>query len=50
LLSDQLPLPREDRINMAVRELGFQKRGRIIVERLNWAFNRAQSLGVNEED
>lgn len=42
LLSDGLPLAREDRISQAVTELGFRRRGRLIVERLNAAFDQAE--------
>lgn len=42
ILSDGYQLDRDTRIGQAITELGFKKRGRIIVERLNRAFKQAQ--------
>jgi very-short-patch-repair endonuclease/DNA polymerase III delta prime subunit len=42
LLSDGLLLAREDRILQAIQELGFSRRGKIIVVRLHAAFDLAQ--------
>lgn len=42
LMSDGLPLDRETRVRQALTELGFQKRGRRIGERLDAAVKRAQ--------
>jgi very-short-patch-repair endonuclease len=49
LLSDRLPLDRETRIDQAIQELGFKRRGRKIVERINAGFDRAERLVVGEE-
>ncbi|WP_433185684.1 AAA domain-containing protein [Actinoallomurus sp. CA-150999] len=46
LLSDGLLLPREDRISEAIQELGFSRRGKIIVERLNAAFDEARQQHI----
>ena len=43
LLDDGLQVDRETRIGQAMKELGFQKRGKNIVERLNYAFDQAQA-------
>lgn len=42
LLSDGLQIAREDRIVEAVNELGFRRRGSLIVQRLHTAFTQAQ--------
>jgi very-short-patch-repair endonuclease len=42
LLADQLPLDRETRIDEAIRELGYQRRGKKIVERIGAALDRVQ--------
>jgi hypothetical protein len=44
MLRDGLQIPREDRIRAAIDELGFKRRGRHIVERLENAFDQAQAL------
>ena len=43
LLDDGLQIDRETRVGQAMKELGFQKRGKNIVERLNHAFDQAQA-------
>jgi very-short-patch-repair endonuclease len=43
LLDDGLQIDRETRVAQAMKELGFQKRGKNIVERLNYAFDQAQA-------
>ncbi|MEV0538090.1 hypothetical protein, partial [Kitasatospora sp. NPDC050463] len=40
----QYQLDRDTRISQAMTELGFRKRGRIIVERLNQAFDHSQQF------
>ncbi|MFE0686569.1 AAA domain-containing protein [Streptomyces xiamenensis] len=42
ILGDGFQLDRDARIGEAIAELGFKKRGRIIVERLTQAFDQAQ--------
>ncbi|TCP53050.1 uncharacterized protein DUF4011 [Tamaricihabitans halophyticus] len=49
LISDELQLDRDERIGQAMGELGFQKRGRKIVERLGRAVEIAQHLADEEE-
>jgi very-short-patch-repair endonuclease len=49
LLADRLPLDRETRIDQALQELGFQRRGKKIVERINVALDRAGRLVMSEE-
>ncbi|HEX3959444.1 MAG TPA: AAA domain-containing protein [Trebonia sp.] len=44
LLRDRLQLPRDERIGQAMTELGFQKRGRVIVDRLDNALAEAQRI------
>jgi hypothetical protein len=48
LLSDGFQLDRDTRINQAITELGFKKRGRVIVERLTRAFEQAQHTADKE--
>jgi very-short-patch-repair endonuclease len=48
LLRDRRQLPRDERIRQAMEELEFHKRGRIIVERLNQAFDEAQTIHDRE--
>ncbi|MGW1543278.1 AAA domain-containing protein [Streptomyces sp. NPDC002309] len=48
LLSDGFQLDRDTRITQAMTELGFKKRGRIIVERLTRAFEHAQHTADKE--
>ncbi|MFE0209049.1 AAA domain-containing protein [Streptomyces sp. NPDC058985] len=43
LLDDGFQLDRDTRITQALTELGFKKRGRVIVERLTRAFEEAQA-------
>ncbi|GDY33399.1 AAA domain-containing protein [Gandjariella thermophila] len=50
LLADRLPLDRETRIDQAIQQLGFRRRGRKIVERINAAFDHAERLGTAEEN
>lgn len=49
LVSDRLPLDRQQRITQAMDELGFQRRGKKIVERLGRAVDIAQNLADKEE-
>lgn len=49
LISDGLPLDRQERVRQAMRELGFQKRGRKIRERLERAVDVAQALADKDE-
>ncbi|MGW9031770.1 AAA domain-containing protein [Streptomyces sp. NPDC055722] len=49
LLSDGFQLDRDTRINQAITELGFKKRGRVIVERLTRAFEQAQHTADKEQ-
>ena len=49
LLKDDLALTRDDRINQAIAELGFQRRGKIIVERLSKAIGEAQQTLEGEK-
>jgi hypothetical protein len=42
LLSDGLPMPRQDRLTEAIRELGFLKRGSRIVQRVTEALRQAE--------
>lgn len=49
LISDGLPLDREERIDQALNDLGFQRRGPRIVERLRHAAGIAQQLADGEE-
>ncbi|TDC90966.1 DUF4011 domain-containing protein [Saccharopolyspora aridisoli] len=49
LLSDGLPLDREERITQAIQELGYRRRGRKIAERLTRAAQIAQHLADKEE-
>ena len=44
LLGDQLALSREERIDQAIPELGLQNHGKVIVDRLDRAFQRAQRI------
>jgi len=44
LLRDGRQLARDERIGQAMEELGFQKRGNIIVARLSEALGRAQTI------
>ena len=44
LFRDGRQLPRDERIGQAIEELGFQKRGSIIVARLSEALGRAQTI------
>lgn len=48
LLSDGFQLDRDTRITQAITELGFKKRGRVIVERLTHAFEQAQHAADKE--
>ncbi|MEU1044049.1 hypothetical protein ABZ400_02690 [Streptomyces sp. NPDC005897] len=48
LLSDGFQLDRETRITQAMTELGFKKRGRLIVEHLTRAFDQAQHTADQE--
>ncbi|MFJ5278680.1 AAA domain-containing protein [Streptomyces parvulus] len=48
LLSDGFQLDRETRITQAMTELGFKKRGRLIVENLTRAFDQAQHTADQE--
>ncbi|MFE2743398.1 AAA domain-containing protein [Streptomyces scopuliridis] len=48
LLSDGYQLDRDTRISQAIAELGFKKRGRVIVERLTRAFEQAQQAADRE--
>ncbi|MBK3571430.1 hypothetical protein, partial [Streptomyces sp. MBT62] len=48
LLSDGFQLDRDTRITQAITELGFKKRGRVIVERLTRAFEQAQHTADKE--
>ncbi|MFJ4153059.1 AAA domain-containing protein [Streptomyces galbus] len=48
LLSDGFQLDRDTRITQAMTELGFKKRGRVIVERLSHAFAQAQNTADKE--
>ncbi|MFE1852129.1 AAA domain-containing protein [Streptomyces sp. NPDC059489] len=48
LLSDGFQLDRDTRITQAITELGFKKRGRVIVERLTRAFEQAQHTADRE--
>lgn len=49
LLSDGYQLDRDTRIGQAMAELGFQKRGKLIVEALNSAFDEAQRDADREQ-
>ncbi|MFJ4633408.1 AAA domain-containing protein [Streptomyces sp. NPDC088847] len=48
LLSDGFQLDRDTRITQAITELGFKKRGRVIVGRLTRAFEQAQHTADRE--
>ncbi|MFD4481598.1 AAA domain-containing protein [Streptomyces sp. NPDC058471] len=48
LLSDGFQRDRDTRINQAITELGFKKRGRVIVERLTRALEQAQHTADKE--
>ncbi|MFF0043630.1 AAA domain-containing protein [Streptomyces mirabilis] len=48
LLSDGFQLDRDTRITQAITELGFKKRGRVIVERLTRTFEQAQHTADKE--
>ncbi|SNX88459.1 AAA domain-containing protein [Streptomyces sp. TLI_55] len=48
LLSDGFQLDRETRISQAISELGFKKRGRVIVDRLTRVFEQAQHTADKE--
>lgn len=50
LISDGLPLDREERVGQALTELGFRRRGSQIVPRLQRAVEIAQGLADKEED
>lgn len=49
LINDGLALDREERMTQAMRELGFKKKGKKIVERLTSAIEIAQHLADKEE-
>ncbi|PKW17613.1 AAA domain-containing protein [Saccharopolyspora spinosa] len=49
LLRDGLQLDREERLSQALRELGFKRRGRKIVERLSRAVDIAQNQADKED-
>lgn len=50
LLEDGLQVARDERIAQAMAELGFQKRGSVILARLNQALDRAQTrINATEE-
>ncbi|MER6406236.1 AAA domain-containing protein [Streptomyces viridosporus] len=49
LLDDGFQLDRDTRITQALAELGFKKRGRVIVERLTRAFEQAQHMADKEQ-
>ncbi|MFJ5035174.1 AAA domain-containing protein [Streptomyces sp. NPDC088560] len=49
LLGDGFQLDRDTRIAQALTELGFKKRGRVIVERLTTAFEQAQHAADKEQ-
>ncbi|PRW65236.1 AAA domain-containing protein [Actinopolyspora mortivallis] len=49
LMTDRLPLDREERIGQAMRELGFQRRGPRIVERLSRAVDLAREQADKEQ-
>ncbi|MFI6504207.1 AAA domain-containing protein [Nonomuraea typhae] len=44
MLEDGLQIPRDDRVRAAADELGFKRRGRLIVESLEAAFDKAQLM------
>ncbi|MFJ7086424.1 AAA domain-containing protein [Streptomyces griseus] len=48
LLSDGYQLDRDSRVAQAMAELGFKKRGRVIVDRLTRAIDQAQSAADKE--
>lgn len=48
ILSDGYQLDRDTRISQAIAELGFKKRGRVIVERLTRTFEQAQHVADKE--
>jgi hypothetical protein len=48
ILSDGFQRDRETRVAQAMAELGFKKRGKIIVERLERAFDQAQQITDRE--
>ncbi|WP_282204761.1 AAA domain-containing protein [Kitasatospora fiedleri] len=48
ILSDGYQLDRDTRVGQAMTELGFQKRERVIVERLNQAFDHSQQFADKE--
>ncbi|WP_410601700.1 AAA domain-containing protein [Amycolatopsis sp. lyj-90] len=50
LMTDRLHLDRDERLKEAMAELGFQNRGKVIVERLNKAIEIAQHLADKEEN
>ncbi|SFT98130.1 AAA domain-containing protein [Actinopolyspora lacussalsi subsp. righensis] len=49
LLTDRLPLDRQERIEQAMRELGFKRKGSRIVERLTRAVDIAQRQADKEQ-
>jgi hypothetical protein len=49
LLRDRLPVPRDDRINEAIETLGFQRRTRVMEERLRDALIQAEHILEREE-
>ncbi|WP_328465817.1 AAA domain-containing protein [Streptomyces sp. NBC_00448] len=48
ILSDGFQLDRDARVAEAMAELGFKKRGKVIVDRLERAFDRAQQISDKE--
>ena len=48
ILSDGFQLDRDARVAQAMAELGFKKRGKVIVDRLERAFDRAQQITDKE--
>jgi len=50
LLQDRLQYDRETRIQQAMQELGFKRRGKNIVQRLGYALSIAQRLADQEEN
>lgn len=50
VLGDRLPMDRESRIDQVLQELGFRRRGKKIVERINAALHQLDRLATAEEN
>ncbi|MEU6788827.1 AAA domain-containing protein [Nonomuraea angiospora] len=50
MLRDGLQIPRDERVEAAAADLGFKRLGKVIVERLEAAFDEAQSINDRQGD